>query len=172
MRYLTILTGTPGTGKSTVARHLQTSCNIPVLEINTIVKENELFLGYDHRRETLIIDEQAVNTYLLKYLKTIAAICIVGHFIEFTALKSAQLVFVLRCEPFTLRMRLQKRGYAADKINENIDAEIMQVCLEEGRVFFKEAIIQEVDATKRDSLEVAQEICAQINARWNLNDIS
>jgi len=168
-RFLTILTGTPGTGKSTVARQLQANCNLPVLEINKVVKEKELFLGYDHRRDTLIINEQAVNTYLAKYLKDCEVACIVGHYVEFSALRAARLVFVLRCEPAILRKRLQNRGYTSAKINENVDVEIMQVCLEEARAFFREATILEFDTTKKESWEVAGDICAQITSRLSTN---
>ena len=164
-KFLAILTGTPGTGKSSVARRLQATCNIPILEINKIVKDKELFLGYNHRRDTLIIDESAVDAYLATHLVDLEVVVVVGHYVEFPTLRTACLVFVLRCEPGILKKRLQEREYPSDKINENVDAEIMQVCLEEARGFFREATIIEFDTTMKDINEIAGEICVQITMR-------
>lgn len=165
VKYLMILTGTPGTGKSSVAKQLQTAYNIPVLEINKIVKEKELFLGYNHRRDTLIIDKVAVEDYLTKCLVELEVVLVVGHYVEFPALQTARLVFVLRCNPAILRKRLQERGYVQVKIDENIDSEIMQVCLEEGRAFFRDAVILEFDTTMKGMQEIAGEIYNQITSR-------
>lgn len=164
MVYLTLLTGTPGTGKSSVAQHIQTTCKIPVFEINQFVKENELFIGYDHYKDTIIIDEQAVNDYLTDFLKNQEVVCFVGHSITFSALKNAQTVFVLRCDPAILRERLQNRGYTSTKIDENVDVEIMQICLEEARAFFKESTIIEINTAREQSLDIAENICSQIIA--------
>ncbi len=168
VKYLMILTGTPGTGKSSVAKQLQTAYNIPVLEINKIVKENELLLGYNHHRNTLIIDEVAVDNYLTICLSELEVVMVVGHYVEFPALRTARLVFALRCDPAILRKRLQERGYSQVKIDENIDAEIMQVCLEEGRAFFRDATILEFDTTSKGMQEIAREIYTQITSRLEI----
>lgn len=168
VKFLIILTGTPGTGKSSVAKQLQTAYNIPVLEINKIVKEKERFHGYNHRRDTLIIDEIAVDDYLTKRLTELEVVVVVGHYVEFPALQTARLVFVLRCDPAVLRKRLQERGYSQVKIDENIDAEIMQVCLEEGRAFFRDATILEFDTTIKGIEEIVGEIYSQITSRLEI----
>lgn len=168
LKSLMILTGTPGTGKSSVAKQLQSTYNIPILEINKIVKEKEFFLGYNHHRDTLIIDKIAVNDYLIKSLAELEVVLVVGHYVEFPALRTASLVFVLRCNPTILRKRLQERGYFQVKINENIDAEIMQVCLEEVRAFFRDATVLEFDTTTKSMQEIAREIYTQIISKFEI----
>lgn len=160
-----ILTGTPGTGKSTISRHIKSYDEIPIMEISTIIQEQELFLGYDHQRETLILDELAVNNYLKMSLEPLEVAWIVGHSVQFPVLQSAQWVVVLRCEPGVLRKRLEQRGYPPTKINENVDAEIMQICLDEAQAFFTKATLIEVDTTTKPSEDVAKEIFTQIHSR-------
>jgi adenylate kinase len=60
------------------------------------------------------------------------------------------LVVVLRCNSTVLYDRLTARNYSAKKLEENIDAEIMQVLLEEAREGFDEEIVVELQS---DSLE-------------------
>jgi adenylate kinase len=89
---------------------------------------------------------------------------IVGHSVQFSALQSAQWVIVLRCEPGVLRKRLEQRGYHPTKINENVDAEIMRICLEEAQAFFPHATLIEVDTTTKSSEDVAKEIFTQVHS--------
>ena len=42
-------------------------------------------------------------------------------------------VIVVRCDVKTLRRRLKKRKYSEKKIEENVEAEIMETCLIEAR---------------------------------------
>ena len=51
-----IITGTPGTGKTTVTKLLSEKGWISY-DITSFVKEKSLFLGYDIIRDSLIIDE-------------------------------------------------------------------------------------------------------------------
>jgi adenylate kinase len=60
------------------------------------------------------------------------------------------LVVVLRCNSTVLYDRLTARKYSAKKLEENMDAEIMQVLLEEAREGFDEEIVVELQS---DSLE-------------------
>ena len=47
------------------------------------------------------------------------------------------LVIVLQCDNTVLYDRLEKRGYADKKIQENVECEIMQVTLEVGRFVYR-----------------------------------
>ena len=60
------------------------------------------------------------------------------------------LVVVLRCNSTVLYDRLTARKYSAKKLEENMDAEIMQVILDEARESFDENIVIELQS---DSLE-------------------
>lgn len=54
------------------------------------------------------------------------------------------LVVVLRCDTSTLYDRLTARGYTGKKLDENMDAEIMQVLLDEARESYAEEIVVEL----------------------------
>lgn len=57
---------------------------------------------------------------------------------------------MLRCDSTLLYDRLAARKYSAKKLDENMDAEIMQVLLEEARDAFDKEIVVEL---RSDTLE-------------------
>lgn len=63
------------------------------------------------------------------------------------------LVVVVRADNTILYDRLKSRGYADNKIEENIDAEIMQVILDEARDAYAEEIVIELTSNTLDELE-------------------
>jgi adenylate kinase len=73
-----------------------------------------------------------------------------------------ELVLVLRCSVPVLHARLQSRGYSEDKLQENLEAEIMQVCLDEVREDWKQEQIMEMQS---DTVEQQEEACARC-LRW------
>jgi adenylate kinase len=58
-----LVTGTPGTGKSTHAQLLVQSSPVPLQHINVsdLVKEKGLHEGYDQEWDTYIVDEDKVR---------------------------------------------------------------------------------------------------------------
>ena len=54
------------------------------------------------------------------------------------------MVIVLRCDTSMLYDRLTKRNYSKSKLDENIDAEIMQTLLEEAMTAYKPEIVLEL----------------------------
>ena len=63
------------------------------------------------------------------------------------------LVVVLRCETSLLYDRLTERNYSKSKLDENIDAEIMQVILEEANSAFRSDIIIECESRITSDIE-------------------
>ena len=59
-----VITGTPGTGKSTHAQALVDACPIPLQHVNVveIVKQKELHDGYDEEWKSYIVDEDKACT--------------------------------------------------------------------------------------------------------------
>jgi adenylate kinase len=64
-----------------------------------------------------------------------------------------QRVLVLRTENSVLWNRLTSRGYSAEKVQENVQAEIMQVILEEAREAYKPELVLEV---RNDNIQQLQ----------------
>ena len=57
-----LITGTPGTGKSTHAQMLAEMCPLPLQHINVgeLVKEKDLHEGYDDEWQSYIVDDDKV----------------------------------------------------------------------------------------------------------------
>lgn len=81
------------------------------------------------------------------------------------------LVIVLRCPHTTLWDRLEKRGYPLHKIQENNEAEIMEMCLAEARESYEEGKVVElqsggVGAEGADEVEANVSRIRQWIAQW------
>lgn len=139
------LTGTPGTGKTTVASLLP----YRVIDINALVKEG-LNLGIDPDRGCLEADVDALAQRLKEMDKDAKEITILeGHFSHLFA----DWAIVLRLSPKVLRERLEVRGYSKEKIKENIEAEALDIILAESVESCSR--VDEIDTTGLSPQEVA-----------------
>jgi adenylate kinase len=114
------LTGTPGTGKSTVARLVD--AGYTVVDLNALIKER-YNLGRDPDRDSVIADLDGLADYVEKLDGNYILEGHVAHFLP------ADTVVVLRAAPRVLRQRLAARGWSPEKIAENVEAEALDVIL-------------------------------------------
>lgn len=150
------LTGTPGTGKTTIARLLP----YRIIDINMLVKDG-LNFGVDQDRGCLEADMDGLE----KRLHEIDSdeICILeGHFSHHFADRA----IVLRLAPSALRPRLEARGYLPQKVQENLEAEALDVILVEAVELCPR--VDEIDTTGRTAEEVAAQVCKIINGELDL----
>jgi len=63
------------------------------------------------------------------------------------------LVVVIRCDSTILYDRLHARKYSQKKLDENMDAEIMEVLLQEARDSYDEEIVVELRGDKIDDVD-------------------
>jgi len=63
------------------------------------------------------------------------------------------LVVVVRCNSTILFDRLKSRGYSDKKLDENMDAEIMEVLLQEARDSYDEEIVVELQSDDLDHID-------------------
>lgn len=119
-----LLSGTPGTGKTSVAKQLEKS-GFTVFSIGDLVLQHNLFSEEDKERNTKIIDREKINTFFNKLLSEISLpIILESHYADVIEYPS-DLAFILRCHPKILEKRLQLRGYSAKKVRENVLAELL-----------------------------------------------
>jgi adenylate kinase len=76
------------------------------------------------------------------------------------------LVVVIRCDSTLLYDRLSARKYSAKKIEENMDAEIMQVLLDEARDSYDEGIVVELQSDSLEDIDSNVERIQQWIERW------
>ena len=132
-----IVTGTPGTGKTTIAKKLAKSLGYHYIDVNKLISKNKLSEGYDKKRKTRVVDTQKLNRFLiecinqLKTNKRIKGLVIDSHFSHYMPKKYVNLVIVTKCDINELNKRLKKRKYSKNKIRENLQAEIFDVCRNE-----------------------------------------
>ncbi|MDH7592797.1 MAG: adenylate kinase family protein [Methanomicrobiales archaeon] len=138
------ITGTPGTGKSSVACILAARGHRVVHLAETY---GAYITGRDEERDTLIVDEE----------RWAAEFPHVDGFVEghLAHLLPCDLVIVLRCGPDVLRSRLERRGYRDEKIEENVEAEALDLILIEALEERGEEAIHEVDTTSITPEEAA-----------------
>ncbi len=145
-----IVTGTPGTGKTTLAVKLAKKLNFHYIDINKVVSKHNLSEGYDRKRKTKVIDAKKLNKELIKeignYKGTEKGVIIDSHLSHYLLKKYVDVCAVTKCDLKELEIRLKKKRYSKDKIRENLDAEIFDICLNEAKENRHKIVV--VDTTK------------------------
>ncbi|MBS3131584.1 AAA family ATPase [Candidatus Woesearchaeota archaeon] len=134
-----IVTGTPGTGKTTLAKKLSEIMKFAYIDANKVIAKYNLSEGYDYKRKSKIIDTKKLNSKILEIIKEIEkskkyGVAIIDtHLSHYIPKNKADICIVTKCGLKTLARRLKKRSYSKEKIRENMDAEIFDVCLNEAK---------------------------------------
>ena len=76
------------------------------------------------------------------------------------------LVIVVRCNSTLLYDRLNARGYSRAKLDENMDAEIMEVLLEEAREAYDQEIVVELQSDTAEDIDSNIERIATWIKNW------
>lgn len=128
-----VITGTPGVGKTATAKALTSRLNASYIGINELVRDENLIAHLDEDRGTLVADITRLAERVNELLDRADRDQVIdGHYAhDVVHVDRATHVFVLRRHPGELRTILAKRGYREDKILENLNSEILDVCLTE-----------------------------------------
>jgi adenylate kinase len=167
MKRVILITGTPCVGKTTVAKQLTKNLGADYINLTDYAKAHDLILGEDKERNTIIINEEKMRISLGKTIdaSTNANIIMDGHYASIvTPNRHVAKVFVLRRNPKELKIFMEKYGYANSKMWENLQAEIIDVCLGEA-VEVHAGRVCELDVTGRTVGEVVSEILDVLEKR-------
>lgn len=150
------LTGTPGTGKSTVARRLR---DVAVVEVGEAALRHAAGRRLPRGRG-VEVDLARLRRALSRRPEPTPTV-LVGHLAHLLPVDGA---IVLRCHPLELARRLARarRGSASDR-RENVGAEALDLVLTEARA--RRLPVWEVDTTARSPSAVARDVARLLDRR-------
>jgi adenylate kinase len=157
------LTGTPGTGKTSVAEALRERGWI-VIDLNKIARDHGFITGRDPDRDTDLVDLDKVSRFLEKEFGDDKDIILEGHWAHKLQVHRA---IVLRCNPKSLERRLRERDYKKSKIDENVEAELVDVILVEAVMGLGERSVSEIDTTRKGIRATADAVERVLNGDFN-----
>ncbi len=133
---LIIVTGTPGTGKTTIANLLCKKLGYERIDWHDLLKQDKsLSLGYDFKGKCYNLDVKSLSNKIKCILtdkgnqeKVFVFDTHISHLIP---KKLIDLAIVMKCSNLKkLKKRLEDRKYGKKKIEENLECEIFDECLD------------------------------------------
>jgi len=163
-----LVTGTPCVGKTSTAKLLVTRLDAAYVNLTELAERENLILGKDEKRNSIIVDEKRMKTQINKIIKENSEkdTVIDGHYaVNVVPKKLVTHVFVLRRDPVELRRSMEKCGFSGNKLWENLAAEILDVCLVDALKVHGEQKVCEIDASDKDPEEVVSEMLEVLEGR-------
>lgn len=140
-----VITGSPGTGKSTIAKILCEKLDIELIDIKKLVEEKGLCEGPECEVDVLELARE------LEFLEDMDDFIVEGHLACEMELP-AEFVIVLRTNPEVLKQRLSERNYDEKKLKENLLAEMLDYCTQRADTMYSRKPM-ELDTSERSPIE-------------------
>ncbi len=119
-----LITGAPGSGKSTVCRVLSEKIGCSCISVSEFAKKEGLTLDYDEIRGAYVLNSSKIRKRLEALLKREG--CLIIETIDPNSVPGPFILGVaVRCPPKLLKDRLEARGYPEGKIIENLEYEVI-----------------------------------------------
>lgn len=135
------LTGTPGTGKKSVAPLVAKNQGVPCIGLNDLAESLGAISARSHEVDAVQLKKQIPGAVPDKAL-------VYGHLLPYVLdRKSVDRVIVLRCDPLVLKARLLDRGYPPDKVRQNVEAELIGLVSADAFRVFGPSKTWELDTT-------------------------
>ena len=109
------------------------------LDVKMFIKEKSLSEGFDKENQCEVIDVKKLKKQLIKEISYVKkahepeGIIIESHLAHYLPKKNVDFCIITKCDLKKLESRLKKRKYAENKIRENLDSEIFDICLNEAK---------------------------------------
>jgi len=144
-----LVTGTPGTGKTTISRLLAKTVQAKYVNPEILLPRKGIEYAYDKTRNTRMVSIRRLRSSLASLAGRTDRGLIIDSHIAFKITSSPKLerVIVLRCNPAVLERRLKRKHWSRRKIRENVLAEILDICLWDAVQDYGWRRISEIDTT-------------------------
>ena len=145
-----LLTGTPCTGKTSLAKAWCKKSGWAYLSLNELAEEKTLYWGVDKKDGAKIVKLAALKKEANRRIKSLASssVLIEGH-LGCEIKLDVRRVLVLRLHPDELAQRLSSRHYAPSKISENRMAELLDYCTIRSLENYNEKNVFEMDGSSK-----------------------
>ena len=158
MGNIILITGTPGVGKTALAKSLSKKSGFKLIELNRLIRKEKLYTRFDRVRKTYIVDEEKLRRRLEALSRSSERIVLPTHLVgRFLPKASVKLALVLRLDPIVLYKRLRARRWTKSKAWENTEAEILDLCLHDSLSLLGPRKVYEIDTTQKSATEVYRE---------------
>ncbi|KAJ2598555.1 hypothetical protein H4R99_004052 [Coemansia sp. RSA 1722] len=147
-----LITGTPGTGKTTTAEMVALAAGLQKVTVGDLVKERSLHDGYHQEMDTYWLNEDKVVDEMEDMMAG-GGMCVDFHTCGFFPERWFDLVVVLRADTKNVFDRLEARGYKPNKVAENVECEIMQVVLDEAQESYRPDVVLELPSNTVEDME-------------------
>jgi adenylate kinase len=176
-----LLSGTPGTGKTTISKLLSLQNGWRIFSLGDFIVKKKLFTTEKDERDTKIIDtetaaKEAAQEIVSHFLNS-QVIVVDSHYADilldgfkdlkdetthnciFDYARGLNIVgLVCRCHPKILQTRLMNRDYSSSKVIENVQAEILSESTQNLMEVFQKDHIYEIDTTTHPVNEISESI--------------
>ncbi len=156
---LIAITGTPGTGKKALSEKMREMGEKKKIKKYLVMGldeiEKKFIIGMDEKRDCSIVDTDAMNEFINE-MDEDKPIFIQGHLSHL--LPCVSKIIILRKDPRKLRKELEKRKWPRKKIEENVEAEILDIISCQAFELHGEKNVWEIDVTDKKPSEIVKEI--------------
>ncbi len=157
-----LITGSPGVGKTTIAKAVGKKLKCRVLNELQFALEKKIG-KWDVEENELIIPLRRIERALNQELKKEKNLVVEGHTLCETKL-NVDFVILIRTDPEILEARLEKKGYKAEKVQDNVFCEGIDYCKKHAERRYRKKKIIEV-YPKRTVKETAGSIINELKKR-------
>ncbi|MFA5930128.1 MAG: AAA family ATPase [Candidatus Micrarchaeia archaeon] len=149
-----LITGVPGTGKTTLARAICEKSGSFLLEINELAELLGLYSHTDESDGAKVVRLPELARELTEAIKAEKKSIVAEGHLGCEMKLPVQKVLVLRCDPKELRSRLASRDYPTGKLSQNALSEALDYCTVQSEKHYGARKVWEIDTTGKTPAQV------------------
>ncbi|KAK1267025.1 hypothetical protein QJS04_geneDACA000305 [Acorus gramineus] len=166
-----LVTGTPGTGKTTTSSLVAEATGLRHIEVGDLVRRKNLHNGWDENFDCHVINEDLVCDELEDMMYEGGNI-VDYHGCDFFPERWFDRVVVLQTNNSILHDRLTSRGYSGVKLTNNIECEIFQMLLEDARISYAEDIVVTLQSDSVEDISSNVSVLTEWITNWRSSSMS